>query len=90
MGGTGTVVVAAVSRGFTGTGGIDGPSGIVPSAIPPSGSAGIASDLSRGGSGVDQVNAGGAGASSTLGEGMGGSGRGIAGGAAAATAGLAD
>ena len=48
----GRAVIASVSLGFMGVGGMVGPSGIEPSVIPPSGSTGTAGERSRGGSGV--------------------------------------
>ena len=85
--GTGRAAVASVSRGFMGVGGVEGPSGIEPRMVPPSGSAGTAGMRSLGGSGVDQVRGGEVGACSTLGEGTGGGGTGTAGGGGEATGG---
>jgi hypothetical protein len=68
----GRAVIASVSLGFTGVGGIVGPSGIEPSVIPPSGSTGTAGDRARGGSGVT---------CSTMGGGAGGGATGAVGGA---------
>ena len=59
-------MIASVSLGFMGVGGIVGPSGIEPRAIPPSGSTGTAGDRSRGGSGVTcSTIGGGAGSAAT-------------------------
>lgn len=58
---------------------MDGPSGIDPMVVPPSGSEGMAGARSLGGSGGDKARTGGVGAGSTLGDGIGGTGTGTTG-----------
>ena len=58
---------------------MDGPSGIDPMVVPPSGSEGMAGARSLGGSGGDKARTGGVGAGSTNGDGIGGTGTGTTG-----------
>jgi hypothetical protein len=58
---------------------MDGPSGIDPTVVPPSGSEGMAGARSLGGSGGDKARTGGVGAGSTRGDEIGGTGTGTTG-----------